>query len=382
MPEQFLHGVEVVEISDGIRPIQTVRSAVIGIIGTAPDANPSKFPLNTPVLLSGRQPSSDDIGSSGSLPKNLESIFNQAGAVVVVIRVNEGENNAGTLTNVIGSSGNATGIYAFKSAQTVLGVTPRILIAPEFSFENSVTSVLVSVAGSLRAVAIADAGNATASIADAQDFAGGFGSDRLMCVFPYVKALWNGNEIAKPLSAYTAGLIAKSDNERGFWWSPSNQEILGISGVATPIDFQLGDVASSANLLNENKVTTVIRQNGFRLWGNLSTTADTKFQFLSVRRTADIINDSLLKAHLWAVDRNITRTYISDVSNGVNSYLASLQAQGAIIGGRCWADPELNTPSAIASGKVYFSFDFTPPYPAQTVTFRSMLTQDYLTDIV
>ena len=37
MPEQFLHGVEVLEILDGPRPIRTVASSVIGIIGTAPD---------------------------------------------------------------------------------------------------------------------------------------------------------------------------------------------------------------------------------------------------------------------------------------------------------------------------------------------------------
>ena len=39
MPEQFLHGVEVVELDDGIRPIRTVKSSVIGLIGTAPDAD-------------------------------------------------------------------------------------------------------------------------------------------------------------------------------------------------------------------------------------------------------------------------------------------------------------------------------------------------------
>jgi len=44
----FLHGVEVIEIDDGPRPIRTVRSAVIGIIGTAPDASDAEFPLNIP----------------------------------------------------------------------------------------------------------------------------------------------------------------------------------------------------------------------------------------------------------------------------------------------------------------------------------------------
>ncbi|SMG62548.1 [weak similarity to] major tail sheath protein, partial [methanotrophic bacterial endosymbiont of Bathymodiolus sp.] len=40
-----------------------------------------------------------------------------------------------------------------------------------------------------------------------------------------------------PASTRIAGLIAKSDNERGFWWSPSNREINGITGTARSIDF-------------------------------------------------------------------------------------------------------------------------------------------------
>lgn len=382
MPDQFLHGVEVVEITDGLRPIQTVQSAVIGIIGTAPDADADVFPLNTPVLLAGRPPASADIGSTGTLANALDGIYDQAGAVVVVVRVEEGVNNAATLDNVIGDAGDNTGVHAFKTSQSVLGVTPRILIAPGFSFEVAVTTELLVVANKVRGIVVADAGNALATAASAQNFASGFGSDRLYCVFPYVKVLRDGVDSLEPTSSRAAGLIAKSDNDRGFWWSPSNQEILGITGTATAIDFQLGEASSLANILNENKVATVIRQDGFRLWGNRSTATDTNWMFLQTRRTADIINQSLLRAHMWAVDRNITKTYISDVTSGVNSYLNDLKAQGAILGGTCWADPELNTPSAISQGKVYFSFDFTPPYPAEHVTFRSLLTKDYLEDIV
>jgi phage tail sheath protein FI len=48
MAEQFLHGVEVIEVSSGPRTIRTAKSAVIGVVGTAPDADISLFPLNTP----------------------------------------------------------------------------------------------------------------------------------------------------------------------------------------------------------------------------------------------------------------------------------------------------------------------------------------------
>ncbi|TIN17407.1 MAG: phage tail protein, partial [Mesorhizobium sp.] len=49
----FLHGVELIEIDDGPRPIRTVRSSVIFIVGTAPDADPLVYPLLTPVLIAG-----------------------------------------------------------------------------------------------------------------------------------------------------------------------------------------------------------------------------------------------------------------------------------------------------------------------------------------
>ena len=69
------------------------------------------------------------------------------------------------------------------------------------------------------------------------------------------------------MSACVAGLIAKSDNDRGWWWSPSNQEINGIVGTARAIDFAMGDANCRANLLNESNIATIIRQQGFRLWG-------------------------------------------------------------------------------------------------------------------
>lgn len=82
------------------------------------------------------------------------------------------------------------------------------------------------------------------------------------------------------------------------------------------------------------------------------------------------------------MDRNITKNYIREVEEGVNAYIRQLVAQGALIGGRCWADPDLNTPAAIALGKVFFNFDFTAPYPAEHITFRSILTTDYLEELI
>lgn len=504
MAEQFLHGVEVLEIDAGPRPISTVRSAVIGIIGTAPESqaavtavlatgivasnnaltwtsklpgvlgnkisirlvNPmansaalavsvvqqaitvslatsaggaitttgaqlisaiaantaanalvtptntggstgasavtavpttflangqdEAFPLDTPVLVAGSRREAAKLGLSGTLPAAMDSIFDQAGAVIIVVRVAEGNDDAATLANIIGGvnagTGQYEGVQAFLGAESKTGVCPRILIAPGFTHTreggnaNPVVAELIGIGERLRAVIIADGPSTTDEAAVA--YAGDFGSRRVYLVDPRVTKLDdNGAAVYEYASPCVAGLICKSDNERGFWWSPSNQNINGIIGTERTVEFALGDVASRANLLNEAKVATIIRQNGYRLWGNRTLSPDAKWVFLSVVRTADIIHDSLLRAHLWAVDRNITKTYMQDVVEGVNAYLRHLQEIGAILGGACWADPDLNTPDQIQQGKVYFDFDFTPPYPAEHITFRSHLVNDYIKNI-
>ena len=280
--------------------------------------------------------------------------------------------------DVLGDNTGDTGIGALIGAGARGLPTPKILIAPGWSDEAAVATKLASAADRLRAIAVID-GPDTTDIA-ATTYRDQFGSRRLYLVDPAVRT--GSPAVTEPASARVAGVIARSDAERGFWWSPSNRLINGIVGTTRAIDFALGDQASRANTLNENEVATIINERGWRLWGNRTCSADAKWAFLSVVRTTDAINESILRAHLWAVDRNITRTYIEDVVEGVNNYIRELIGLGAILGGRAWVDPALNTKSGIQAGKVTISFDFTPPAPAERVTFQSILTDGYLGELV
>jgi phage tail sheath protein FI len=144
----------------------------------------------------------------------------------------------------------------------------------------------------------------------------------------------------------------------------------------------LGDSACKANYLNENGIATIVNQDGYRLWGNRTTSGEGAYKFLCVRRTADIISDSILRAHLWAVDRNVVKNYLTDVTESVNAFLATLKSQGAILQGKCFANKELNTAANIAEGKVFFDFSFTPAYPAEQVTFRAYLDNSDLESVL
>jgi uncharacterized protein len=399
MAETYLHGVDVIELDDGIRPIRTARSGVIGIVGTAPYADPIAFPLNTPVLLINAprkalgllatRPVNQAAGvSDGTLPQALSEIFSQAGAVVVVVRVAVGVDETATLANVMGSALTMTGVHAFVAAQSLVATTPKILIAPGFTHQqpaaanNPIVAALKGVATKLRAIVVADGLNTTdVAAADCADDAG---SDRVYLVDPWVKVFDEAGTgvIVRPPSAIVAGAIARSDDARGFWWSPSNQVLSGVIGTARPIPFGISDPNTSANWLNERKVATIIQSNGFRLWGNRTTGVDPQWAFLSVRRTADMIYEAIEAAYLWAMDRPMSANLLDDVVESVAAYLRELKSKGAILGGRCWLDLELNTPATLKAGKLYVNFDIEPPAPLERLTFRASREDGYYSELI
>lgn len=387
MPEQFLHGIEIVEIDDGIRPIQTVRSSIIGIVGTAPAADAAAFPLDTPVLVTGPRMAAT-LGATGTLLAAYNAAYAQGVSTMIVVRVAAGADEAETLANAAGAAAGQTGAWALLAAENRTGQVPRILIAPGFtrntapSAAQPVVSALLSVAARLRAVVIADGPNTTE--ADALTDADNYGSDRLYIVDPAVRVLDPATSavVTQPASAHAAGVLSATDATRGFWWSPSNRVVLGILGTARPIDFAISDPETQANRLNEGKVATIVRKDGFRLWGNRSTSADPLWAFLSVRRTADMVYESIEAALLWAMDRPFSEQLLRDIRDSVQAYLNSLKVRGAILGGRVWVDPELNSATDLAAGKLTVDFDIEPPAPLEHLTFRAQRNGSYYEELV
>jgi uncharacterized protein len=386
----YLHGIEVQELGGGIRSIRTVDTAVVGIVGTAPGATDGAFPYNQPVLVSGRA-EAGALGASGTLPGAIDSIFDQAGAggapTIVVVRVDAGASNTEATTNVIGgvnANGDFEGMQAMLAAAAVLGVKPKILIGPGFTHAQAVATEFVTLANKLAAFAFIDGPNTTD--ADAVAYRQNFDAMRCALVDPwvFVRDAATGDNVARPGSAVMAGVLANSDIERGFWTTCSNIGVNGITGIARAVSFGLSDSGSRANYLNSNEVSTFVREKGWRAWGVRTLASDPKWAMIHVRRAADAINESLLSAHLWAVDRNLTKTYFDEVVAGVEAYMRTLQAisGGAIIAGKCWADATLNSPTEQAQGNVYFDFDFAVTGVAEHITFRSRLNNNLLEEVL
>lgn len=383
MPADYHHGVRVVEIDGGIRPIRTIATAIIGLVATASDADAAMFPLNTPVLLTSVNAGLAGAGTLGTLSKALRAIADQTNALVVVVRVTAGVDEAATNTAVIGGvtvGGQYTGMKALLAAQAQLGVKPRILACPGLDTEP-VATALAGIAQQLRAFAYVSAWDCDTK-EEASLYRENFGQREVMVVWPNFLA-WDSvaNATATmPAVAYAVGLRAKLDNDIGWHKTLSNVPVNGVTGLSKDVFWDLQDPATDAGYLNAAEVTTLIRKEGFRFWGSRTCAADPLFAFENYTRTAQVLADTMAEAHLWAVDKPLNPSLARDIIEGINAKFREMRALGYLIDGSAWYDPDANSEVTLKDGKLYIDYDYTPVPPLENLLFRQRITDRYLVD--
>lgn len=383
MSTEYHHGVRVLEINEGTRPIRTVSTAVVGMVCTSSDADAVKFPLNKPVLLTDVLTASGSAGEQGTLARSLDAIADQASPVTVVVRVEEGADEAETTSNIIGgvtAGGQYTGMKALLAAEAQLGVKPRILGVPGLD-SLPVTTELVATAEKLRAFAYANAHNCE-TVSDAIAYRDGFGARELMLIWPDFVNWDTATNADAPASAVARalGLRAKLDQQVGWHKTLSNVPVNGVSGLSKDIYWDLQNPATDAGLLNANEVTTLIRREGFRFWGSRTCAADPLFAFENYTRTAQVLADTMAEGHFWAVDKPMHASLVRDIVEGINAKFRELTRGGYLIGGECWFDPAANDKDTLKAGKLFLDYDYTPVPPLEDLMLRQRITDRYLVD--
>lgn len=472
MAANYLHGVETIEIENGPRPVKTVKSAVIGLIGIAPMG-----PVNQATLCL----SEKDAAAFGTqlanftIPQALDAIYDHGAGTVIVINVLDpsihktavpSEDVAfdpandraqllhgavanlvlksadgavtykvdidytvnlatGVLTRIrtgaittaaapkatydyadptkvtaadiigaVNAAGVRTGLKALNDTYNLFGFFAKILIAPAFCTQNSVATELIAMAAKLGAVAYIDApiGTTYAQAIAGRGPAGTINfntsSERVRLCYPHVKVydpVLNAERL-EPLSARAAGLRAKMDLDKGFWWSSSNQELMGVIGVERQLSAMIDDPQSEVNLLNEQGITTVFSSygSGYRLWGNRTAawpTVTHMKNFENVRRTGDVINESLRYFSQQYIDMPLNQALIDALVESVNGYGRKLIGDGALLGFKAWFDPARNEETELAAGHLLISYKYTPPPPMERLTFETEITSEYLLNL-
>ena len=181
---QFHHGITAQEPLTGALPLQDASTNTLGLIATAPDADPDIFPLDTPVLVPSISRVLDAAGVQGTLRRALETIALVTKPVLVVVRVSADPETG----SVIGSDTSPRiGIHALLDAKSRLGITPKILGAPELETPDVITA-MVAVAKRLRAFVYAaprDAqGQLLQTIEEVATYRDQFAARELMLIWP------------------------------------------------------------------------------------------------------------------------------------------------------------------------------------------------------
>ncbi|MDO4708524.1 MAG: phage tail sheath protein [Pseudomonadota bacterium] len=378
----YHHGVRVIEVNDGPRPLRTVSTAVIGVVCTGPEADAGTYPLNKPVLITDLATAIGKSGSSGTLKPTLQAIYDQTSALVVVVRVEAGSDDGTTTSNVVGNSENGqyTGMQALLAAEAQLGVKPRILACPGTDTQPVATALAV-VAKKLRAMAYVSAGT-SAKKEEAAQYRENFSARELMIIWPDAMAFDTGAKAVQPAyaTARAVGVRARIDAEMGWHKTISNVEINGITGISRDIHFDLQDPATDAGYLNSKAVTTLVRHNGFRFWGSRTCSDDPLFAFESATRTAQVLADTIADGLAWAIDKPMHPSLIKDILETINAKFRELKALGYIIDGHAWYDEVANSEATLAGGKLYIDYDYTPVPPLESLTLRQRITSRYLAE--
>ena len=380
--DSYHHGVRVLELNEGTRPIRTVSTAVIGLVATAEDADAAALPLNTPVLATDIKTALDKAGEKGTLARSLQAIADQTNAVTVIVRVDQKTTEAEQNSAIIGGveNGRYTGMKALLAAEQNLKVRPRILGVPGLD-SAPVATALNSIAEKLRAFNYLSCFGCETK-EEAAAYREAIGAREAMLIYPEFLG-WDtvtSQTTTFDATARALGLRAKIDNETGWQKTLSNVPVSGVTGISKDIFWQLQSMDTDAGYLNSNEITTLIQKDGFRFWGSRTCSADPLFAFENYTRTAQILADTMAEGHMWAVDKPLHPSLARDIVEGINAKFRDLKTQGYIIDGECWFDDSVNSKETLKSGRLILDYDYTPVPPLEDLTLRQRITDKYLAD--
>ena len=289
-----------------------------------------------------------------------------------------------TNSDVIGSiTGNVhTGLQGILTVQSTFKEAPVGILAPYFdsvkvdaNTKNAVAAELQVIKQKTGARVFLDAGDGT--YAEFLDYMEDFSDDDVEITYPHVKAQVGDVIKTQPMNIRYAGAVARGILENGFYQPVSSQKLYGVLGLSQPIDFQINDKTSKANLINQAYGITAVNHDGFKVWGLRASSG----KFVSRNATDRFFNLAVQDALMWALDRNITKNLIGEVVNRVQFVIDDLVNLGAIQRGTARADKTLNTDSSLAQGKLYIDVEYTGTTPLEHAIVRVRLDNEYIASL-
>lgn len=376
--------------------------SVVAMIGTAPDADATVYPLDTPVLVYTNETEKlAKLGLDGSLLPALMFMKAQLGggaAKVVVLRIADGGTPLETVNNAVGD-GISTGINALLDAGPLLGVTPRIVVAPglcgiraSLGEANALTAALPPILDKLLAHAIVD----TPGVDEANDldWRESHSHMRLIPVAPAVIRTDGGEQITVPASAGIAGLAVYVDNLNGGlpFRSWANRPIQGMEKLTRTIRFDFFDGANEGQTLLANNIGIIVRsergvdgqgQGGFIYVGTDNLADDPLWRFYNVSRGRDYINNMVRNTVSTYLGRySLTGQTVQAILTSIRMGLDQLIAQNMILDAEVSFNAVDNSTAELRQGNLTVQFRAEETPVIRRVTVKSGRMVEAVNDLI
>jgi phage tail sheath protein FI len=188
-----------------------------------------------------------------------------------------------------------------------------------------------------------------------------------------VRPVTTGDPILVAPSGHVCGIIARSDATRGVHKAPANEIVNGALGVErTMSDIEQGQL----NLQGVNVIR--VFANGARpvLWGARTTSRDTNWQYVNIRRLFLFLEESIEEGIRWAVFEPNTLGLWQKLKRTITDFLTRAWRDGALFGETVddafyvRIDEVLNPFSEQALGRLHIEIGVRPSYPAEFIIVR------------
>lgn len=358
----LLYGINGSISASAARPVTVESSTAIGMVATvdAGDTGFKKFNNAEEGLAYVKENNITD----GTLKASLTGIYLQGVNCPIVCYL-----VAKSVDDAIAPIMAALGELTKSDSQTGISLKLGLILAPEFSANEEVAAKIDAIATRLWATGISD--DFSEDEAGFKNFMSNFASRFMLHTTAYTKA--DGEFI--PNSALLAGVIAKYDAE-SFGWakSHSNRTVLGASATSRFIEHVEGSDCEARRLRQEG-ASLIIKNNGWRTYGFETRDIDPIWQALDRVRTFYRILDAIIKANLWALDREADQ--LLEVKKTITEFMNELIGNSVGIGFRVYFDTKKNTKATVTAGKFYLTVEFQDMPSIKELNIELVYVDDY-----
>ena len=192
--------------------------------------------------------------------------------------------------------------------------------------------------------------------------------------YPWIKILnpRTNREILIPPGGHIAGIYARSDTERGVFKAPANEIVRGARGLHFLTSKGEHDIL---NPLGVNVIRSFPGR-GIRVWGARTTSSNSLWKYINVRRLFLFLRESIDEGTQWVVFEPNNEQLWARVRQTITAFLTTVWRTGALMGTTpeeaffVRVDRSTMTQDDIDNGRLICLIGVAPTKPAEFVIFR------------